>query len=80
MVIHANHMLRAAYKAMVEAANAILASGRSMEADRICAPVSEIFSCVGLDRISRKDKERSETLRLATSERRGAAMVTRHGR
>ena len=80
MVIHANHMLRAAYKAMVEAANAILASGRSMEADRICAPVSEIFSCVGLDRISRKDKERSETLRLATSERRGAAMVPGHGR
>ena len=80
MVIHANHMLRAAYKAMVEAANAILAGGRSRKADRICAPVPEIFSCVGLDRISRKDKERSETLRLAARERRGAAAVPGHGR
>ena len=80
MVIHANHMLRAAYKAMVEAANAILVGGRSMEANQICAPVSEIFSSVGLDRISRKDKERSEMLHLAARERTGTVVAPGHGR
>jgi hypothetical protein len=47
---------------MVETASKILASGRSLEADPLCAPVQEIFSCVGLDRISRGDRERSEAL------------------
>ena len=64
IIIHANHLLRSAYKAMVEAANTILASGRSLEADPLCAAVPEIFSCVGLDRISRRDKERSQAPRL----------------
>ena len=65
VIIHANHLLRAAYKAMVEAANTILASGRSAEADSLCATVPEIFSCVGLDRISRRDWERSRAPRSA---------------
>ena len=64
VIIHANHLLRAAYKAMCEAAQTILASGRSLEADSICAPVPEIFSSVGFDRIVQKDRIRSDALRL----------------
>ena len=63
IIIHANHLLRAAYKAMNEVAATILESGRSMEADPFCAPVGEIFSSVGLDRINQKDQERSKKLR-----------------
>ena len=74
IIIHANHLLRAAYKAMTEVACMILASGRSLEADPLCAAVPEIFSCVGFDRISRRDRERSEALRLARTERDGAAL------
>ena len=62
IIIHANHLLRAAYKAMNEAAITILEGGRSLEADPICAPVGEIFSSVGLDRINQKDRERSKKL------------------
>ena len=65
IIIHANHLLRAAYKAMNEAAVTILESGRSMEADQICAPVGEIFSTVGLDRINQKDRERSQKFRAS---------------
>ena len=63
IIIHANHLLRAAYKAMNEAASKILVSGRSLEADELCAPVAEIFSIVGLDQIIRKDQERDIALR-----------------
>ena len=62
IIIHANHLLRAAYKAMSEVALTILESGRSMEADPFCAPVGEIFSSVGLDRINQRDRERSRKL------------------
>ena len=71
IIIHANHLLRAANKAMTEAARTILMSGRSLEADALCASVKEIFSMVGYDRIIRKDQERSEALRLARRERAG---------
>ena len=63
IIIHANHLLRAAYKAMNEAAVTILKNGRSMEADPICSPVGEIFSTVGLDRINQKDQERANKSR-----------------
>ena len=62
IIIHANHLLRAAYKAMCQVALNILENGRSMEADPLCAPVPEIFSCVGFDRITEKDRQRSEYL------------------
>lgn len=71
IIIHANHLLRAAYKAMCEVARTILLSGRSLEADPLCAPVPEIFSSVGYDRIIRKDQERSEALRRVGRERDG---------
>jgi phosphoenolpyruvate phosphomutase len=64
VVIHANHLLRSAYKAMEEAARVILASGRSLEADALCAPVEEIFGAVGYDRVSQKDRELAAALLL----------------
>ena len=80
IIIHANHLLRAAHSAMSEVAHTILMSGRSLEADPLCAPVPEIFSSVGHDRIIRKDKERSEALRLAGIERDGLAQPRGHRR
>lgn len=62
VIIHANHLLRAAYKAMQEAARKILAGGRSLEADALCAPVEEIFAAVGYDRVSQKDRELAAAL------------------
>jgi phosphoenolpyruvate phosphomutase len=59
IVIHANHLLRASYKAMTEAARTILESGRSQEVDARCASVSEVFAAVGFDRLTAKDRERS---------------------
>jgi 2-methylisocitrate lyase-like PEP mutase family enzyme len=47
IVIHANHLARAAFKAMQEAAKSILTNDRSKEADPICASVSEILDAVG---------------------------------
>lgn len=64
LIIHANHMLRAAYKAMTEVAGTILAGGSSLDANPLCAPVSEIFACVGFDRITRKDRERAQSRQL----------------
>ena len=63
IIIHANHLLRAAYKAMCQVALEILENGRSLEADRMCAAVPEIFSSVGYDRITEKDLERTQRLR-----------------
>ncbi|MEE8442932.1 MAG: phosphoenolpyruvate mutase [Dehalococcoidia bacterium] len=80
IIIHANHMLRAAYKAMSEVACNILMNGRSLEADPCCATVPEIFSSVGHDRITRKDQERSEALRLAGGKRDRVAPLQGRGR
>ena len=76
LIIHANHMLRAAYKAMNEVACAILAGGSSLEANPLCAPVSEIFASVGFDRITRNDRERAQLRRLLNTKQIGAAIAT----
>ena len=84
IIIHANHLLRAAYKAMCEAAHTILVSGRSLEVDPLCASVPDIFSSVGFDRVIRRDRERSDALRLIkggqTSERNGDETLPRRRR
>jgi len=67
IIIHANHMLRAAHKAMSEVAAAILVGGSSLAADPLCATVKEVFATVGFDRITRKDRERTEARRLLSS-------------
>lgn len=49
IVIHGNHMIRAAYRGMQRAAELILEHDRSAEADSVCTPVKEIFSSIGVD-------------------------------
>ncbi len=48
-VIYANHMLRSAYPAMLRTAERILESGRALEAEELCMPVSSIISLVPTD-------------------------------
>lgn len=57
VVIHANHLLRSAYKAMSAAAEKILTNDRSLETDAICATTKEIFKHVGFLDIKKKDVE-----------------------
>jgi len=49
VIIHGNHMVRAAYRAMRDVARLLLEHDRSLEADSLCAPVSEMFEAVGVD-------------------------------
>jgi phosphoenolpyruvate phosphomutase len=47
IIIHANHMLRSAYPAMVKAAESILSNGRSLEASReLCMPIQEVLNFI----------------------------------
>ena len=46
IVIYANHMLRAAYPAMVNAATSILTHERSTEAGEICMPIKQILELI----------------------------------
>lgn len=60
VVIHANHMLRASYKAMEDIATKILANGRSLETESEIATVRQIFEKVGFLKITEEEKEHSE--------------------
>lgn len=57
IVIYANHLLRASYKAMETVCKTILEHGRSFEALQYCAPVSTVFDMVGFTEIKKKDME-----------------------
>ena len=46
IIIHANHMLRSAYPAMVKTAKTILENGRSKDADQYCMPIKEILTLI----------------------------------
>lgn len=46
VVIYANHMLRAAYPAMVNVAQSILKHQRSLEANPLCMPIKEILELI----------------------------------
>lgn len=46
IVIYANHMLRAAYPAMLKAAQSILTYERSLEADTLCMPIKQILELI----------------------------------
>jgi phosphoenolpyruvate phosphomutase len=46
IVIYANHLLRAAYPAMVKCAESILANGRSYEANDLCMPIKDILGLI----------------------------------
>ena len=46
IIIHANHLLRSAYPAMVKTAQTILENGRSKEADQYCMPIKEVLKLI----------------------------------
>lgn len=46
IVIHANHLIRAAFPAMVAAAESVLEHRRSLEADEICMPINQILTLI----------------------------------
>lgn len=46
IVIHANHLLRAAYLAMRDVSECILKHGRSKEADELCLPIKEVLTLI----------------------------------
>lgn len=55
IVIYANHLLRAAHKAMMETASIILRNQRSFEAESICSPIKTVFKDVGFLDVKEKD-------------------------
>jgi len=56
IVIYANHMLRAAYKAMQEVGKIILENERALEAEPHIVSLNEIFEKVGFLDVKEKDK------------------------
>lgn len=46
VVVYANHMMRAAYPAMVKVAESILKNGRTLEAEGHCMSISEILKLI----------------------------------
>lgn len=46
IIIHANHLLRSAYPAMVKTAETILKHGRSKEADQYCMPIKQVLELI----------------------------------
>lgn len=46
VIIHANHLIRSAYPAMVNTAKSILENGRSKEASIHCMPIKEILTLI----------------------------------
>ena len=46
IIIHANHLLRSAYPAMLKTAETILENGRSKEADQYCMPIKEVLKLI----------------------------------
>ena len=59
IVIHANHMLRAAHFAMRQACETILANDRTLELDNMCTPVTELFRLVGYDAALQRERDAS---------------------
>jgi len=55
IVIYANHLLRAAHKAMKETASIILRNKRAFEAESMCSPVKTVFKDVGFLDVKEKD-------------------------
>ncbi|MGL5152296.1 MAG: phosphoenolpyruvate mutase [Clostridium sp.] len=46
VIIHANHLIRSAYPAMVKTAESILKNGRSKESAEYCMPIKEILNLI----------------------------------
>jgi len=65
IIIHANHLLRAAHKAMKESAETILLNDRNFETEPICSSVQEIFKEVGFEWIKSQDKKYSKEQKIS---------------
>jgi len=65
IIIHANHLLRTAHKAMKKTAETILLNDRNFEADPFCSTVSEIFEEVGFEWIKSQDRKYSKEQRIS---------------
>jgi phosphoenolpyruvate phosphomutase len=63
VVIHANHQLRAAYKAMEDITHTILKHDRSFEADALITSVKTVFNKVGFMSVKKKDEEVADKLK-----------------
>jgi len=57
IAIYANHLLRSAYKSMLETAKTILLNQRSFEAEPQCAPLRDLFDAVGFLDVKEKDQQ-----------------------
>lgn len=57
VVIHANHLLRSAVKAMQDVCLSILREGRTQETDARCATVSELFDLVGFTDVKNRERQ-----------------------
>lgn len=55
IVIYANHLLRAAHKAMKETASIILRNKRAFESESMCSPIKTVFKDVGFLDVKEKD-------------------------
>ena len=64
IIIYANHLLRSAYKAMMETAQTILRDQRSFETDPLCSTVGEIFKTVGFLDVKEKDQENKQSTNI----------------
>ena len=65
IIIHANHLLRSAHKAMTETAETILLNDRNFEAEPNCSSVPEIFKEVGFEWIKAQDQKYSKEQRIS---------------
>jgi phosphoenolpyruvate phosphomutase len=63
VVIHANHLLRAAHFAMQQAARTILEADRSLELDNSCTPVADLFRFVGYEAALKRERAAVEASR-----------------
>jgi phosphoenolpyruvate phosphomutase len=59
IVVHANHMLRAAHFAMQQVCEQILRHDRTLEVDNVCTPVSDLFRIVGYNDVLAREQQRS---------------------
>ncbi|MET0498017.1 MAG: isocitrate lyase/phosphoenolpyruvate mutase family protein [Steroidobacteraceae bacterium] len=69
ILIHGNHMVRAAYRGMQLAARSILDHDRSLEADAVCASVEELLQATSIDPPSPRSNVSKDSARRTATER-----------
>ena len=63
VVIYANHLLRAAYKAMLEVCEEILKNDRTSEVERKCIQIDQLFKIVGMSEIIADDNRENSKIK-----------------